>query len=105
MNAEKLKAAKLEDSEFQELANQLQGDEYEWRDWIRGIESAKLEARGKKVGAFIDDIPVEFGRSIYSTGPFGNRYIDTHYLGAYRNLVRERELQHRKDRRETWALV
>ena len=92
--------------DFDNLYNKLSSQREEWNDWLREIESQKLEARGRKIGVFVEDIPLPYGKhSHYSQSSLGNQYLSGDSLLTFRKLVRERAPQYRKERREVWTLV
>jgi hypothetical protein len=87
------------------LIDELHTERFEWYDWLRQIESDKLERRGAKIGVYVEDQPLPDGRSFHhDDSPFGSKYLSHASLVEFRKAVRAREPEYRKERREVWDL-
>lgn len=91
--------------QLENLIDELSNERREWDDWLREIESDKLEHRGRKIGVYVEDFDLPDGHtSHYDDSMFGNRYLSWQSLTEFRKAVRAREPVFRKERREFWAL-
>lgn len=91
------------------LKHQQQWEAWEWIDWIRELEDAKLVAKAAKMDIHLDDIPPPYSEaeerhSHYEIGNFGNRLLHHETRSALRAKTQERGPAYRKERRETIEL-
>jgi hypothetical protein len=91
---------------LREAIDDFGSDGVEWEDWLRQIESDKLERRGAKIGVYVEDQPLPDGQPFHhDDSPFGGKYLSHTSLVEFRRAVRAREPDYRKERRESWALI
>ena len=77
----------------------------EWLEWKRRIEDKELIANAKKMGVFLDDIPIpptedERDDGYYNLGDFGSDILRHEVRIVLEKKKREREPFYKKERRE-----
>ena len=93
-----------------ELREQLLWELREWIDWAQEIEDNELILKAKKMGIYLDEIPLPLSEageqpSHYEAGSFGNIYLSPEARIALRIKVREYEPTFQKNRREAIGLA
>jgi len=111
--SEKLKATQsLSKIERQNLINQLDGEIYEWADWLGEMEDKELVRRARRMDIYLDDIPLPKRDaedredpayrtpSHFELGPWGNNRLRSESRAALTKAMHERLPTYRRERRE-----